>query len=145
MIAPLLTECWADKHRKVSSMKKQFSIFLVLFFFMLLGSCKDSGTDTQAPPTIPPPNGLSATPPSVRILPGVNAVIAISGGTRPEIITSSPNASVATASLTDTSLTVHGVGIGSTSMQVADHSSPSKTVDIAITIATSAVAIIIMH
>ena len=124
-------------------MKTQRHVLLLVTFLFLLGSCKDSGTDTT-PPT-PPPNGLGATPPSVRILPGADAVIAISGGTRPENITVMPNASIATASLTDTSLTVHGVALGSTSVQVGDNSSPKKTVDIAITIATSAVALIIMH
>ncbi len=110
---------------------------------VLIGlNCKQSSTE---PPTQPPPppqnNGLTATPGSVRLLPGGSAAVSVGGGTKPDMIVANPSAGVATASIVDTTVTIHGVAVGSTSMRVGDQSTPQKYVDIAITVATSAVAI----
>ena len=127
-------------------MKKQTPIIVLPILVILLGSCKDSGTDSVTPPPAPPPpNALVATPSSVRILPSANAIVAISNGVRPDSITIQPNNAIATAFLSDTSLTVHGVALGSTSLRIRDNSSPQKTIDISISIATTAAAIIIFH
>lgn len=103
--------------------------------------CKQSTTE---PSTVPPPpqtHGMTASPGSVRILPGNNSIVSVGGGSKPDTIVTNPSPGVATASIADTLVTIHGVGVGSTSMRVADHSVPEKYVDIAITVATSAVAI----
>ena len=115
------------------------SIIVLLTLSML--SCKQ---DTSEPTSPPSSGGLTANPANVRILPATNTAVAISGGTRPESILSPPNSSIATASLTDTSVSIHGVNVGSTSVQVGDHSTPQKTVTIGITVATSAVAILFL-
>lgn len=109
---------------------------------IILGSCK--GSDS-APTETPAPSGggLTAVPAGIRMLPGANVAVSIRGGTRPESIIGSPNGLVASATMSDTVLTVHGVGVGSTSVKVGDQSTPQKTVSISISIATSAVAILI--
>lgn len=115
-------------------------VSLALLSILALASCKQ---DTSEPP--PPSSGLTANPASVRILPGQNTAVAISGGTRPESIIAQPNSSIATAALTDTSLSILGVSVGSTSVQVGDRSTPQKTVTIGITVATSSVAILFLR
>jgi hypothetical protein len=117
------------------------SILLCLLLSLLLTSCKGSGSDTVEPP--PPAAGLTATPSSLHMLPGQNANVSISGGTRPESILSGPDGSVATATLSDTVVTVHGVAVGSTFVRIGDHSSPQKTANIVITIATAAASMIL--
>ena len=109
---------------------------------LVLISCKGGGSDMTAPPP-PGGGGLTATPSSVHLLPGQNAAISISGGTRPEGIVSAPDGAVATASISDTVVTVHAVSVGSTSFKVGDHSTPQKTASIVITIATAAAAMIL--
>lgn len=106
---------------------------------LLIASCKSSDSGPSSPPS---GGGLTATPSSVHLMPSQNALVSLSGGTRPESITSSPNSSVATASLIDTVLTIHAVGVGSTSVTIGDHSSPQKTASVAITIATAAASMI---
>ncbi|MBI1806914.1 MAG: hypothetical protein HYR76_07680 [Ignavibacteria bacterium] len=111
---------------------------LVLLPIFLLAGCKQ-GTEE---PSTSSSGGLTATPANVRMLPGQNATVSISGGTRPESIIAQPTSSIATASLNDTSVSIHGVNVGSTSVRVGDSSTPQKTVTIGITVATSAVAIL---
>ena len=115
-------------------------LLLSLTVSVMLVSCMSSDSGPTSPP--PSSGGLTASPAGLRIAPGANAAVAIGGGTRPEAITLQPNGSVATASLNDTTLTIHAVAVGSTSVRVGDDSSPRKTVDISITVATSAAAMI---
>jgi len=113
-------------------------LLLSLTVSLILVSCMSSDSGPTSPP--PPSGGLTATPASIRIAPGANAAVSISSGTRPEAIVLQPNGSVATASLNDTTLTIHAVAVGSTSVRIGDDSSPRKTVDISISVATSAAA-----
>lgn len=116
--------------------------FYFIALTLLVGSCKESTTDSN--PITPPPSGdLIANPSSLRIAPAADAVSSIGAGVRPLAIVTQPTSSIATATLTDTVVAIHGVGVGSTSIKIGDHSTPQKTVVIAITVATSAAAIII--
>lgn len=110
---------------------------------LLLFSCKDSGTNSDNQQTTPPPGGLTASPPSVRLLPGLSANVFVKGSKLPDTILVAPNATFATATLTDSVVAIHATAnVGSTSVKVGDASSPQKTVTISITVATAAAAII---
>src|ERR1051326_8277402 len=128
--------CCCKQRRKM----KQILWCAILLMAIIEPSCKGSDSEPTSPPAAS--GGLTASPPGIHIAPGASSVVSIRGGTRPESIIGSPNGSVATASLSDTVLTVQGVAVGSTSVRVGDQSTPQKTVSISITIATSAAALI---
>src|SRR5512141_279489 len=105
-------------------------VALAAAVIVLIYSCKDMGTEAPAPPP-PVVNQLTAVPPSVNVGSGSAATVSISGGVRPYAISTAPSASLATAVLNDTTLTITGVTIasaaGSTSVRVVDGSpSPAK-------------------
>jgi hypothetical protein len=114
-------------------------VALAAAVIVLMYSCKDMGTEAPAPPPPPPVvNQLTAVPPSVTVGSGTTATVSISGGVRPYAISTAPSASLATAVLNDTTLTITGVTIasaaGSTSVRVVDGSpSPAKGVTVPVT------------
>lgn len=118
-------------------------ILCSLILFVAVNSCKETGTAPEISLPSIPSNALTASPSSVRLLPGGSRAVSISNSTIPDTIVIAPNSLVATASLNDTVLTIKAVALGSTSVRVADHSLPPKLVDIVITVATNAVAVIL--
>ena len=111
---------------------------LPILLLLVSLSCSNSSTE---PPS--PPPGMTANPSSVHLLPGGNQTVSIVGSTRPDVILINTNAVVATATLSDTVVNIHGVTVGSTSVRIGDGSSSQKTVDISITVATAAAAVVI--
>lgn len=76
------------------------------------------------------PGGLMATPQYLDMTVGTQKTSTISEGTTPYTIQEQPNQSIATASITGTTLTVVGIGNGHTYVTVKDNSTPFKTVTI---------------
>lgn len=71
------------------------------------------------------PGGLMLTPSQITVAVGGSGTVGISGGMPPYTIQTPPNSSTATATLSGSTITVYGVGTGSTSLVVADNASPT--------------------
>ncbi len=124
-------------------MKKTLTLVIALASLMMLQRCSKSGTTEPNPSPPPSSGGLAATPSSVRLLPGANATVVVSGGSKPDTILIASASNIATATLADTVVTIQGVAVGTTSVRIGDHSAPQKMVDIGITVATTPVAVMI--
>ena len=89
---------------------------------LLVGGCKSDET------TAPPGGGTGFTSAfpgnSVTITPGTASSAKLTGGTPPYTITTAPNASVATATISNDTVRIAAVGSGSTSVTISD-ASPS--------------------
>jgi len=77
---------------------------------------------------------MIASPNTVSVVKGSNTSVTISGGTSPYSIQTAPDAAVATASISGSTVTINGVAAGSTSVTVKDNSASAKTVIIPITV-----------
>jgi hypothetical protein len=77
---------------------------------------------------------LTATPPSISVAVGAQGTSTVSGGTAPYSIQTTPNASIATATISGAVVTGRGVAQGSTSVVVRDNSTPALTVSIPINV-----------
>ena len=102
---------------------------------VLVGSCKDAGT--VAPPTPPPP--ISAGRSSFTLVPGEVSGTRLSGGSPPYSLVSGGSTTIVVASLSGDSLSLRGVGIGSTNVVVGDNSSPRLTLTMSVTVTGLAV------
>jgi len=71
------------------------------------------------------PGGLSLTPPQITVAVGGSGTVGISGGTPPYTIQTPPNSSIATATLSGSTMTINGVANGSTSLVVRDNATPT--------------------
>ncbi len=121
----------------------RWGAFFLLFFW---GSCKNTGTGTDQNSAGGGSGGLTANPPSVRLIVNTITKVSIIGSSRPDTIISPPNSSVATATLSDTVLTIHaGASAGATSVGVGDSHSPRLTVTVDITVATSAASLFLLR
>ncbi len=107
-------------------MKKLLLSTLIISGFVLLffAGCTE---DSTAPPTV---FGVSTSTPTVA--PGGDIVVTISGGTTPYTVTAGTDTLVATASVTGSSLNIHGVDGGFTTVTVNDASSGTVTVSISV-------------
>ena len=95
----------------------------VLFFILCVGlvslsidSCKDIGHDESIPL-------LASSSPTISVVVGSSATVTINGGNQPYAITEQPNNAIATASLTNNTLMISGVGAGSTRVKISDSDS----------------------
>jgi len=75
-------------------------------------------------------SGLATIPQDVSIEVGQTVGVTISGGVAGYIIETPPNASVATAAISDTALIITGVAPGQTTIIIKDSSSPAQTTSI---------------
>jgi len=89
--------------------------------------CNDLGTN---------PVGLSATPSSLSLSIGDTARVELSGGLPPYSITKPPDPSVVSALVSGSTLTVVGLGTGSTTVQVSDEASPRNTISVPVSVQT---------
>lgn len=88
---------------------------------VLIGSCKKD--ETTAPPSTGP--SLIVGHSSLSLHPGDTASTTISGGTPPYAFVDKGDTTKVLPSLSDSSLTVHAVGVGSSTIIVGDNSSPA--------------------
>jgi hypothetical protein len=110
-------------------MRRQFILHFTLLQF-LLGllleyGCTDLGTE---------PLGLNASRASLTLSTGDTVHVEISGGTPPYAISTLPEPSVALASITGSDLIVVGVGVGSTTVEVADAGPVQNTITIPVSV-----------
>jgi hypothetical protein len=110
-------------------MRRRLILHLALLQF-LLGllleyGCTDLGTE---------PLGLNASRVSLSLSTGDTVHVEISGGTPPYTISTSPEPSVALASITGSDLIVVGVGAGSTTVVVTDAGSVRNTFSIPVSV-----------
>lgn len=76
------------------------------------------------------PGGLFANPSYVEVQPGVSKTSEIGGGTAPYSIHLPPDPTIATATVSGTTVTINGVSGGRTFFVVKDNSNPFKTTTI---------------
>jgi hypothetical protein len=116
--------------------KNRFLIFIAALslaaaMFAMSGCNKKTdsptGVDTGA-------SGLTATVNPVSVTVGGSQQTVVGGGTAPYSVQTEPTATIATASISSATMTIHGIAVGSTSMVVKDSSNPAKTVTIQITV-----------
>lgn len=81
--------------------------------------------------------GLSATSTNLTVLKGGTSTVIISSGSAPYSLVQNSNPTVAMVSLSQSQLTVEGIGAGSTNIVIEDASSPKKSVTIAVTVVTT--------
>ncbi len=122
-------------------MKSILVLLVALVTVVTIQHCSKSSNTTEPNPPPPAAGGLTAVPASVRIMPGNSAAVVVSGGISPDTILIPPASNIATCSLADSIVTIHGVAVGGTSVRIGDHGSPQHSVDIGITVATTPVAI----
>lgn len=94
---------------------------VVTLGLLLLGGCKDGGTET--PPKIP---GLGVSNTNVILVVGDSTNVTISNGITPYSIKTQPINIVATAVLTSSNLKIKSTGTGNTSLVVEDSKSPVR-------------------
>jgi hypothetical protein len=83
------------------------------------------------------PGGLIINPTTTTVTVGGSGTVNISGGTPPYTIQTPPNSSIATATLSGSTITINGVANGSTSLVVQDNTTPtSATATLPITVYT---------
>jgi len=98
---------------------------------------KDSaGTSTVSVPVTVA--SMIATPNTVTVVKGATKTVTISGGTAPYTIQTAPTSTVATAAISGSTLSITGVGAGTTSVVVKDNSATAKTVSVDITVTATA-------
>lgn len=103
-----------------------FRTIIVVFFVSVatmvgfINGCRDSGSQ----PTNPAPPSFGVSPTSVSLTVGDSSVLSISGGTTPYTVVDTGNTSVATASITGTSLRIRAVGTGSSTVIIGDNGTP---------------------
>jgi hypothetical protein len=84
------------------------------------------------------PGGLILNPTTATVTVGGSGTVNISGGTPPYTIQTPPNSSIATATLSGSTITINGVANGSTSLVVQDNTTPtSATATLPITVYTT--------
>ncbi len=77
---------------------------------------------------------MAANPSAVSVKKGSSKTIQLSGGIMPYQILTMPNSSIASATLSSSTLNIRGDGVGSTTVTVKDNSNPSNSISIPITI-----------
>ena len=100
-----------------------FAIISLTVLFLVPG-CTEDATG--------PPAGFSVSSVTITVAPGGDIVVTISGGTTPYSISAGSDTSVATASVSGSSLNLHGVDGGFTTVTVNDAASGSATVSISV-------------
>ena len=100
------------------------AILVVLIALGLFESCQDAGT---APPTAPPVTAIAGSLDSLFATQQDTVFVTLSGGTPPYSILTAPNASVASATLTGTTLRIVSANIGSSSVTIGDASTIQGT------------------
>lgn len=98
---------------------------------------KDSSSPVltvTVPITVITPNYFMVTPKSINSRVGESSTAKISGGTDPYEIETEPDKSIATAKISENLLTITGLAVGKTSVNIKDSSSPGEIISIDITI-----------
>jgi hypothetical protein len=110
-------------------MKKLFAITLITSIAVLFAvpGCSE---DTTAPTT---PPGFAVSSASVSVAPGAGVDVTLSGGTAPYTITAGSDTIFAMATLTGSTLSIHGMDGGFTTVTVGDAASATATVSISVT------------
>ena len=108
---------------------------VVSCLLLLIGSCKDMGSDV--PP--PPPQPLMVGQSSFTLVPGGLAATIISGGTPPYSIASQGDTNVITALVVGDSLKLVARSLGSSTVVVSDNGSPRLTMSVSVTVTALAV------
>ncbi|MBM2839585.1 MAG: Tryptophan synthase alpha chain [Bacteroidetes bacterium] len=116
---------------------RQFLVFTILVFGLLLfvGSCKDMGSAIPPPPP-PPPQPLTASQTSFLILPGRTATAKLSGGTPPYSFASQGNTNIVLPTIVNDSLKLSAIALGNSTIIVRDAGSPRlfDTVSVSVTL-----------
>lgn len=96
----------------------------------IVGGCKDNGSQ----PTNPPAPVFGVAPTSVNLVVGDSSVLTISGGTAPYMVVDTGTTTVATASISGSSLKILAVGVGTSRIVIGDNSAPQLRDSIGVTV-----------
>jgi len=114
------------------SLRSIMFVFLIAAVALpgLVNGCKDNGSQ----PTNPSPSAFGVSPTSVNLTVGDSSILPISGGTTPYVVVDRGDTSVATASITGTSLRIRAVGVGTSRVIIGDNSTPQLRDSVSVTV-----------
>jgi hypothetical protein len=117
-------------HNVTIIMKKLLatSIIMSLFVFFFVPGCSE---DTTAPP--PDPVDFTVSASSASVAPGGSIDVTLSGGTAPYSVIADCDTIFAMATLTGSTLNIHGMDGGFTTVKVGDAASATATISISVT------------